>query len=172
VKMIQCRFCYERGPSDRALSGLCPIGRGGVHEAQPVPEDLFGAVPALPPPKPVDPVASEAGRNLRASRRDALAAGLGRAKLAGDKQEKLSPGWINAAVEHVVFFGRERGDAGFLMEDAAQHAYANGLPQPSEKRAWGALPRKMAKEEPGRRLERLRFETDGYGSPKSVWRIV
>lgn len=166
--VIQCRHCGETAPVGSILAGLCPIGRGGVHEAH----DLFGPVPTPPEKPPVDPERSEAGRKLRLGRRAALEAGHARAKRAGDAQEKESPGWFTAAIEHVVHFGRLRGDAGFLLEEAAVHAYANGLPQPREKRSWGHVPRKMQKEEPGRRLERLRFDTDGYGSPKSVWRIV
>lgn len=162
---IECRFCGESGPVGSILPGLCPVGRGGSHE----PHDMFGPIP----PRPlVDPEVSEAARMMARRRRGALSAGHARAKLAGDKQEKESPGWFTAAIEHVVTFGQQRGDAGFLTEEAAAYAYANGLPQPQEKRAWGHVSRVMQKEPHGRRLERLRFETDNYGSPKSVWRIV
>lgn len=168
-----CPLCHERARSNEAIPGLCPVGRGGLHgDPVPVPQDLFGEVPPAVIKPPVDPERSEAARRLRMGRRDALAAGHARAKQAGDKQEKLMSGWFTAAIEHVVTFGRERGDVGFLTEEAAAYAYANGLPQPQEKRAWGHVSRVMQKEEPGRRLERLRFDTDNYGSPKSVWRIV
>lgn len=164
---IQCRYCGEKGPVGSILPGLCPVGRGGVHE----PHDMFGPIPAATKTPPT-PEVSEAARTMARRRRGALAAGHERAQKAGDKQEKESPGWYTAAIEHVVHFGRLCGDAGFLLEEAAAHAYANGLPEPVEKRSWGHVPRKMQKEEPGRRIERIGFDTDGFGSPKSKWRIV
>lgn len=166
---IECRYCGESGPVGAILPGLCPVGRGGVHE----PHDMFGPLPAVTKTPPT-PEVSEAARTMAARRRGALAAGKERAQKAGDKQEKESPGWFTAAIEHVIAFGRqpEQQAKGFLMEEAAVYAYAHGLPEPAEKRSWGHIPRKMQKESPGRRLERIGFDTDGFGSPKSRWRIV
>ena len=133
-------------------------------------EDLFGPVPE-PPKKKVSAKASQAAKTLRASRRAAVDAGIERGKKAADKADRVHGNWLDKACELMLRYGRANDDD-FMTEDAAQFAYANGLPRPPDGRAWGAVTNRLTRGQAGARIERVGFQTDNYGSPKSVWRVA
>jgi hypothetical protein len=78
------------------------------------------------------------------------------------------PGWLDDAVTCVGrYAGTRRGET-FLAEDARYWARLQGLPNPPEQRAWGAVIRRAHREG---HIERV-----GYGparssnlSPKILW---
>lgn len=167
-RAIHCRWCDVRGFEGDIFSGLCPVGRGGVHEPEPM-VDLFGPVPApipLPPPKP-SAAASEAGRKLRAHRRDALEAGRKRGEKAADHADAVDTGWIERASAMAIEYGMGRPE--FLMEEARAYAEGRSLSPPPDERAWGGVASRLSRKH---QIVRVRFDTDGYGSPKSVWRVA
>lgn len=122
------------------------------------------------PPKAPDPQASASGRALAAKRWGAVKAGHERADKAGAGAERQDPGWLARACELTLEYGRLQ-PGGFLIEDAAANAYARGLPQPKEKRAWGSVVLRLKRGEPGQRVVACGFHTDSFGSPKTVWKV-
>lgn len=78
------------------------------------------------------------------------------------------PGWQEDAVECARQYAAGRGGDTFLAEDVRYWARINGLPEPPEPRAWGAVIRAASKAGYIRRA--------GYGkarssnlSPKVLW---
>ena len=169
-RAIHSRWCDVRGVEGDIFPGLCPVGRGGVHDPEPVPVDLFGPVPALPAPAPVpkpSAKASKAGRMLRAHRRDALEAGRRRGAKAAEHAERTDTGWIERASALTIEYGLTVKE--FLIEEARAYAEGMGLSPPPDERAWGGVASRLSRKG---QIVRVRFDTDGYGSPKSVWRVA
>ena len=64
---------------------------------------------------------------------------------AAEKAERIEPGWIDAAVGHVLTFALKRWPEPFLAEDVRAYAEGLGLPQPTDGRAWGHVLKAAAK---------------------------
>lgn len=84
--------------------------------------------------------------NVR-SMADALARRDAGMASAADHAEQDSPGWGARAFASVrdqcIAFGRSEP---FTMEDARHWAYAMGLEEPAEERAWGPVTRKLVRD--------------------------
>jgi len=108
--------------------------------------------PALPAPAPAVPA-------------ERLAA----AQDAADHADREHGGaWAADAMRHLLDFA-SRAPAPWLAEDALATAIASGLPEPPDRRAWGAVVSTAARRGLIRRVE---FRLDHYGSPKSRWSIA
>ena len=99
--------------------------------------DLFPDDPAPPPaPKPVrviSPEVSQAARVLQAAREGAVAM-----TATADRAEKARPGWQDDAYRMLCAFANVTfGD--FLVEEIRSYAVKNGLDEPPDARAWGAV---------------------------------
>lgn len=79
--------------------------------------------------------------------------------------------WSGMALGLLLAFAKARYPAAFLVEEARAYAEANGLPEPPDRRSWGAIPR--------RARAKRRLEVCGSGaaassncSLKRLWRYV
>lgn len=89
---------------------------------------------------------------------------------AVDHANKETPSWSDRAVELFLAYCQENKGANFMTEDVRWYAEALGLPEPPDKRAWGAIA-VMAK-------RRGLIRSNGYApqkavnahcAPKTVW---
>jgi len=89
---------------------------------------------------------------------------------AVDHADKVTPSWSDRAVELFLAYCQENKGTTFMTEDGRWYAEALGLPEPPDKRAWGAIAM-MAK-------KRGVIRGNGYApqkavnahcAPKTVW---
>jgi len=62
-------------------------------------------------------------------------------KRSGDHANRVEPEWTGQALGLLIAYARNVG-VPFLIEDARQWAYANGLPKPPDERSWGGPTRR------------------------------
>ena len=58
---------------------------------------------------------------------------------AVDHADKVTPSWSDRAVELFLAYCQENKGKTFMTEDVRWYAEALGLPEPPDKRAWGAI---------------------------------
>lgn len=51
--------------------------------------------------------------------------------------DRVEPAWSERAILWVIIYARYHAE--FMAEDARAHAHAGGLPNPPDRRAWGAV---------------------------------
>lgn len=126
---IHCRWCDVRGVEGDIFPGLCPVGRGGVHEPEFVPNDLLGD--PVQPAKVIDPERSAHARALRLGHIPAptpaptpppkpvpLAAD-GTCQCCGQKVRKLNPHRMDASKVAMLEILGKAGDWMKVQEGAS-----------------------------------------------------
>lgn len=92
-----------------------------------------------------------------------------RAERAATHADTVTDGWTADAVAYITQFAhrQHRLDA-WLLEDARTWAHAEGLAEPPDARAWGAVVKRL---QATGVIDPVGTGTDSYGSLKSTWRV-
>jgi hypothetical protein len=138
----------------------------------------------LPDPRPPGRPTKEAAAEHEAKLRTAVMSGLPTRKRAQQRAEdgaaravahaeRVDPGWLEEACRLTLKYAKLKGAKGFLIEEARVYAHGKGLPAPREPRAWGGVPLRLKRGEPGKRLRRIgsRGAKTSNNSDKKLWRI-
>lgn len=87
---------------------------------------------------------------------------------AVDHADAVDPSWSDVAMEYVKVFARRGCE--FMGEDVRTYAQERGMPEPPDRRAWGAVLVRAAKRG---LIKRLRYEPckdpRSHASPSAVW---
>lgn len=87
--------------------------------------------------------------------------------------ERVKPGWLDEAVDKVIEYATVAVRAGdvWTMEQARGWAYDNGLSNPPEQRAWGAVTRRLIR---GGLIEQTGYAPakSSNGSPKPTYLAI
>lgn len=89
---------------------------------------------------------------------------------AASHANRVESEWTGQALGMLIAFGQQAtGD--FLIEEVRAWAEARGLPEPPDKRSWGAVARSAAAK---RRIEKVGFGSAASSncSPKVKWRYI
>ena len=91
--------------------------------------------------------------------------GMEQAAAHADREE---PGWTDRALGFLLVYGDLQAE--FISEDVARWAHANGLPDPTDSRAWGAVFNRASRRGLIHKTGGFRAAVTSNGSPKPVWR--
>lgn len=104
--------------------------------------------------------------NDKMDAREAASDGMER---AAEHADRVEPGWRDRAYWHLQVYAATHRE--FMTEDVRVWAYENGLPQPPDGRAWGAVTVQAAKN--GfivlDRYQKTRIRP-AHATPRPVWR--
>ena len=101
----------------------------------------------------------------------AVETGHQQATRAAQKADQASPGWLDMATELTAWYARKYAGGPFLMEQARAYAETQGLPKPTDPRAWGQVARRLKQ---AGQLEMVGFAAavSSNGSPKCRWQWI
>lgn len=88
---------------------------------------------------------------------------------AVDHADREIPSWSDVALEYVRQYARNHGE--FLSEEPRQYAESRGLPDPPDKRAWGAVMLRAARAGYIRKIGYAQANDPRvHGSINTLWR--